>query len=140
MRFSREFQLSSISLDGCMFGLTAQSGADSGKLIKKPWRVDTHIPSMPQYLGKLCDGSHSHIRCAGRHTKLTESYTDELVAAVHTAFRQWSETKRESRRKSELVFCPVVSVKSAVCACAPSAMRRTAPYSCPLGEANLQRR
>ena len=96
IRFSSEFQLHSIILDGCMFGLKAQSGADAGKYIKKPWRIDTDLDSLDEYLGIQCDNSHEHTRCAGQHTKLTEGYTDQMVAAVHSGFQTWSERERRA--------------------------------------------
>ena len=85
-QFVWEHGLQSVHLDGCMFGLVAQHGSRSGVPIKKPWRIDTNSPALLQHVARTCDGSHEHTPCAGSDTKLTEGYTDELVAHVHEAF------------------------------------------------------
>ena len=33
-------------------------------------------------LNKKCDGSHEHSQCAGRETKGTQTYTDEIVSII----------------------------------------------------------
>ena len=86
--FASTLSLDSVFLDGCMFGLVAVGGKHDGMPIKKPWRIDTNVSSMRQYLAHVCDGSHVHTPCAGSQTKRTEGYTDQLVAQIHLAFAQ----------------------------------------------------
>ena len=81
--FASTLSLDSVFLDGCMFGLVAVGGKHDGMPIKKPWRIDTNVSSMRQYLAHVCDGSHVHTPCAGSQTKRTEGYTDQLVAQIH---------------------------------------------------------
>ena len=78
--------LQSVQLDGCMFGLVSQYGANMGQPIRKPKRVDANSPVISQLLGRVCDGSHVHVPCQGNDTKATEGYTDEIVDLVHQAF------------------------------------------------------
>ena len=66
--------------DGCMYGLTSKF-KDVGMPIKKPWRVvswGVHFFD----LHEKCDGSHAHGQCAGRETRVTQMYTDQIVRSI----------------------------------------------------------
>ena len=68
------------NFDGCMYGLTSKF-KDVGMPIKKPWRIvswGVHFFD----LHEKCDGSHAHGQCAGRETRATQMYTDQIVRCI----------------------------------------------------------
>ena len=69
-----------------MYGLVSKAPKTEGMAIKKPWTLATNCPYIIYMLPKFCDGSHQHTRCEGTDTKLTEEYTDEMVAQIHRAW------------------------------------------------------
>ena len=71
-----------------MYGLVAESGPNMGEPINKPWRVACVNSSLPDVLNRKCSHEHKHAPCAGRLTKGTEGYTDEIVSVVHESFRK----------------------------------------------------
>ena len=68
------------AFDGCMYGLRS-SFTKEPMPIKKPWKIiswNIHFPELHQ----TCDRSHEHVECAGRETKLTQTYTPCIVAYI----------------------------------------------------------
>ncbi len=67
--------------DGCQYGLVAKFGREKGHPICKPWRIATLRSTLPDYLCKVCSGSHAlhHTRCGGANTKETQCYTPLIV-------------------------------------------------------------
>ena len=86
VNFIQECQLGGVVVHGCMIGLKAQHGPNLGRPIKKPWLVYNNLPELRGHLGVVCDKSHVHTKCQGADTKLSEGYTREFAARVHTAF------------------------------------------------------
>ena len=66
--------------DGCMYGLRTQY-TNIGSAIKKPWRIMSWGVSFDGLHSK-CDGSHTHGQCAGRDTRVTQLYTEEIVKCI----------------------------------------------------------
>ena len=63
--------------DGCMYGLETQF--DGRHIpIKKPWR----IISWGVNLHKKCDRRHDHGKCEGRETRITQTYTKQIVDII----------------------------------------------------------
>ena len=83
-----EFGLNKISFHGCALGLTAEDGIP----IKKPWTVATSSKKLADRLGQYqCPGTSVHLMhhpCAGKETKRTEGYTNEMAEAIHTAHHE----------------------------------------------------
>ena len=76
--------------DGCMYGLTTQFGGHRTP-IKKPWRIVSWGVKFD--LHKKCDRRHDHGKCEGRETKVTQTYTKQIVDIIlktvcrHTSIR-----------------------------------------------------
>lgn len=87
VNFLRKHDFKRTHFDGCMYGMVAVHGPESGTPIRKPWAVESLNSCLPEYLNKVCDGKHKHTPCAGRNTRITEGYTPEIVSLVHDAFR-----------------------------------------------------
>ena len=66
--------------DGCMYGLKTQN-TNIGSAIKKPWRIISWGVSFDGLHSKG-DGSHTHGQCAGRETRVTQLYTEEIVKCI----------------------------------------------------------
>ena len=65
--------------DGCMYGLKTQF--DGRALpIKKPWRIVSWGVKFD--LHKVCDRRHDHGKCEGRETRLTQTYTQQIVDVI----------------------------------------------------------
>ena len=83
----KELGLEPVHIDGCALGLRTNDEHETP--IKKPWTLYTNSPSVLNVFSACkCPGSREHPRhepCAGKHTKGTESYTDEMVRLVHKA-------------------------------------------------------
>ena len=83
-----EFGLNKVSFHGCALGLTAENGIP----IKKPWTVATSSKKLADRLGKYqCAGPSVHLMhhpCAGKETKRTEGYTDEMAEEIHAAHHE----------------------------------------------------
>ena len=62
--------------DGCMYGLTTQFGGHHTP-IKKPWIIVSWGVKFD--LHKRCDRRHDHGKCEGRETKVTQTYTKQIV-------------------------------------------------------------
>ena len=77
--------------DGCMYGL--KSCVRKDVLIKKPWRISATSRALHAALhGRLCNKDHEHTPCQGQDTKRTEEYTEEMVKAIHVAWRKHSHS------------------------------------------------
>ena len=80
VKFLTAHGLINADFDGCMYGLVASCGRDTGMPIQKPWRVACSSNScLPSMLNRRCDGSHDHTPCQGQNTLLTQGYTPEIV-------------------------------------------------------------
>ena len=80
--------------DGCMYGLSTQFG-DQRVPIKKPWRIVSW--GVKFSLHKKCDRNHDHGKCEGRETKVTQTYTNQIVDIIlKTVRRQMTIRFRES--------------------------------------------
>ena len=62
--------------DGCMYGLKTQFD-DRHIPIKKPWRIVSWGVKFD--LHKKCDRRHDHGKCEGRETRITQTYTQQIV-------------------------------------------------------------
>lgn len=85
--------------DGCMYGLESHYGRKGS--IKKPWRVVSWGVKFDG-LKKTCNGSHEHVPCAGRETKRTQMYTDEIVTII---LKGAMGKMREHRKVKPLDVC-----------------------------------
>ena len=79
-------KLQTVCFDGCAFGVKSVAPSTKGLPIKKPWRVDTDMPELLETLNRKCSCVIPHTPCAGSDTRLTESYTDDMAAAIHIGF------------------------------------------------------
>ena len=66
--------------DGCMYGLKSKYH-NIGTPIKKPWRIISWGVSFKN-LHERCDGSHVHGPCAGKETRVTQLYTEEIIKVI----------------------------------------------------------
>ena len=83
--------------DGCMYGLTTQFG-DHRIPIKKPWRIVSW--GVKFNVHKQCDRKHDHGKCEGRETKITQTYTSQIVNIIFkTVRRQMTIRFKESLSK-----------------------------------------
>jgi hypothetical protein len=83
-------------VDGCSVGLVNSEG----KPIKKPWTFKATSPTIISHLQSCkCPRDHEHAPCAGKETKRTEGYTDDLVRRLHAGFRD-SIRKTSDKRKA----------------------------------------
>ena len=65
--------------DGCMYGLKTQ--LDGRHIpIKKPWRIV--LWGVKFDLHKRCDRRHDHGKCEGRETRITQTYTQQIVDII----------------------------------------------------------
>ena len=65
--------------DGCMYGLKIQF--DNRYIpIKKPWRNVSWGVEFD--LHKKCDRRHDHGKCEGRETRITQTYTQQIVDII----------------------------------------------------------
>ena len=65
--------------DGRMYGLTTQFG-DRHMPIKRPWRIVSW--GIKFELHKKCDRRHDHGKCEGRETRITQTYTKQIVDII----------------------------------------------------------
>ena len=65
--------------DGCMYGLKTQFD-DRHIPIKKPWRIVSWGVKFD--LHKKCDRRHDHGKCEGRETRITQTYTQQIVDII----------------------------------------------------------
>eukprot|EP00435_Cladocopium_sp_Y103_P038752 s1874_g10.t1 len=66
--------------DGCMYGLKSKHDTKHNP-IKKPWRIVSWGVSFPK-LKRKCNRKHEHSECAGRDTKLTQTYTQWIAKII----------------------------------------------------------
>ena len=111
MRFLAKHGFTNALFDGCMYGLTAEKGPNAGRPIRKPWRVAcSPNSSLPKFLNRLCDGSHSHTPCAGSNTVDTQGYTDEICAIVHESIRYNISRGRSAQAQPPMVQLALVAI------------------------------
>ena len=78
-----------VDFDGCMVGLVNLEG----QRFLKPWTIFTTMPSMvEEFKNCMCDGSHEHIRVAGRFTANTALYPIVMIDKIHKAVSRHVET------------------------------------------------
>ena len=82
-------QLRKARCNGCAAGLAG----DRGRPMFKPWTTATNCDTLYRAIDVLrctCpEGAHQHV--AGRGTKPTEGYTDEIARVVHRAWKRSCE-------------------------------------------------
>ena len=124
--------------DGCMYGLVALSGKDSGMPINKPWRVACLNSSLNNVLNKKCDKSHTHTPCEGNKTKGTENYTPEIAKQFHVTFKADVEERRRDVQQQTSMCAPAVALSAharlyAASPCppamAPAASKAVSPWA-----------
>ena len=102
--------LKPVKVHGCALGLRS---VVNGMPIKKPWTLKTDVPTIVEELEKYtCPGNHEHTPCAGKDTKLTESYTPEMVAVVHRAFKKFLSGSSNSARLHKHVNAAVAVIRT----------------------------
>ena len=85
--------------DGCMYGLTTQFGGHRTP-IKKSWRIVSWGVKFD--LHKKCDQKHDHGKCEGRETKVTQTYTNQIVDIIlRTVCRHMSIRFKKSLSKAD---------------------------------------
>ena len=104
--------LKTVRVHGCALGLKS---VVNGKPIKKPWTLKTDVEDIVENLEKYkCSNDHEHHPCAGKDTKLTESYTPEMVVVIHKSFKQFLAKCRKtnaSKLAKLVVAAPAVVTK-----------------------------
>jgi len=97
--FLARYQMLDAIFHGCMFNL--QSVVHAGKHILKPWRISTTSHAIyAVFNNRLCDKTHDHVPCAGRDTKQTERYSNEMVKALHVSWAKRSlQWHRQAARR-----------------------------------------
>ena len=88
-------KLETVCFDGCAFGVKSVAPSTKRLPIKKPWRVDTDMPELLVTLNRQCSCVTPHTPCAGSDTRLEESYTDDMAAAIHDGFRNFCKRPLE---------------------------------------------
>ena len=77
--FINELKLAKVNIDGCALGLKV----DKGVPMLKPWTIATDDNYLfMHFKNKKCPGKDDHPEhcpVAGKYTKLTENYTDQMV-------------------------------------------------------------
>ena len=102
------------------FGLTS---VRSAKLIKKPWKVATNMPTLHQQLSKYtCSANRDHAPCEGSDTKLTENYTVEMTRCIHNAFKAQLSMQKPATNKQ-------ASIRTAAAVAMISPGRSKQPYN-----------
>jgi hypothetical protein len=91
VKFEDVCQMQRCSFNGCAFGLVSVRKETLGLPIRKRWTVSTTAPKLYSLLEKFqCPGTSvhaTHATCEGQDTKMTENYTDQMVAAIHRGIR-----------------------------------------------------
>ena len=99
-------KLQTVCFDGCAFGVKSVAPSTKGLPIKKPWRVDTDMPELLETLNRKCSCVILHTPCAGSDTRLTESYTDDMAAAIHIGFSKFHKRTTRERMTSSTGLVP----------------------------------
>ena len=75
--------------DGCMYGLVARHGPETGHPICKPWRIACLNSSLNTFLFKMCDSKDAlgHAKCGGQNTKETQCYTTRIADMIHKSLK-----------------------------------------------------
>ena len=83
--FFKSINAESVNIHGCKLGLVS---VVNSLPILKPWTLKTNCHELIQaFNNTLCDRKHKHTPCAGRDTRLEESYTPEFCKRVHCGWR-----------------------------------------------------
>ena len=79
----KRFGLQQYRVDGCMYNLRSEAPKTHGLRLYKPWVIASNVDEF-RFMQRKCNHDRDdHVRIAGRDTKLTEGYTDELVDEIH---------------------------------------------------------
>ena len=85
--------------DGCMHSLTTQFGGHRIP-IKKSWRIVSWGAKFD--LHRKCDRKHDHGKCEGRETKVTQTYTNQIVDIILKSVRRHMSIRfKESLAKTD---------------------------------------
>ena len=86
-RLIEDLKLDKVQIDGCAVGLKSKEGLP----IRKPWTIATNHDTLWKVLnGHKCPGKELHPEhqpCEGKHTRMTEEYTDYFARLVHGAHK-----------------------------------------------------
>jgi hypothetical protein len=86
-----ENALEVVNFHGCSFTLRVTHGPNPGMLAPKPWRVATNSRFLAKALEKQCTRDHEHHHSHGVNLSKSESYTPEMAATIHKAFKEHEE-------------------------------------------------
>ena len=104
-----------LDFDGCAYGLQGITPGTRHKPIKKPWRVITTLETLRGFLNKRCVCiPGSHVECRGADCRYSEGYTEEIVEAIHQAFRLLSSDTIP--RTCPCIYVPPSNSLSTTCA------------------------
>ena len=82
-QFIKRHNLYVVHVDGCMLGVKSTSGDP----IKKPWQIVTNVADVAEALKPYrCDGTHTHVPCAGANTKQTGFYPEVFARIIINGF------------------------------------------------------
>ena len=97
-KYFQQERWSKCNIHGCAYGLV--SSVATGRPIKKPWTLATDMLSLFK-IARKCDcysrkgespprlrRGEKHAPCAGKDTKLTESYPLQLAKEFHSMFKR----------------------------------------------------
>ena len=84
--FLKRYALQPYVFDGCAYNLVSQAAATKGKPIRKSWCIASNCESFRRLCRSCTHNAHEHVRLQGADTRVSESYTDELVTSIHSAW------------------------------------------------------
>jgi len=129
-KYFYKHQYYTVHFDGCAYNLRSKvkKNDKTGKFhfIRKPWRIAYSQNAMQfgQRLNRLCPNEkdcpkssilsdaekHAHVTCGGKDTKLTESYTWEIIEQAHYAFSDFCRGEDNSMKKAiPSLYCNVIA-------------------------------
>ena len=84
--FMKRLNIKQFRFDGCMFNLRSTAPKTHGKYLQKPWIIASNVDEFRFMQRKCSHDRHLHVKTAGRDTKRTEEYTDEMVDEIHACW------------------------------------------------------
>ena len=81
--FLKRFGMQQYRFDGCMYGLRSIATRTEGLLLQKPWIIASNVEEFRFMERKCCHSRADHVKTAGRDTKATDEYTDEMADEIH---------------------------------------------------------
>ena len=102
----RKHGLQKVTVNACMVGLTSVNPEDRGQPVRKPWTIATNDETLREHMHKfLCPSIDHHgvphAPCLKRNAKMSESYTDVMIDAIHEAWRESVIKRNELRPEAE---------------------------------------